>query len=207
MPAAGMLTRVYGRRLALTASAYVVAHHLGLLPGGLGAAPAGTRWADWIDLLVPWLVLVPAALTLAADRPTQSTWAIFGAGAVLYASGHGIHLAANSVGNADPSPTAHLWDEQVGHLVWYAGVVLIGVALVRTMAERPRPGAGGWALAAAVGLTWASNAVGGGTEPLSLAVAVVASWFGWRCRNDLRVVLLGIAIPAAVVLALVAVAR
>lgn len=38
----------------------------------------------------------------------------------MYASGHGIHLAANSIGNVSPGPTARLWDEVVGHCVWYA---------------------------------------------------------------------------------------
>ena len=54
-----MLTRMYSRALAATALAYVVLHHLGLLPSGLGAGPDGTRWADWLDLAVPWLVLAP----------------------------------------------------------------------------------------------------------------------------------------------------
>ena len=51
----------YGRWLAVTALAYAVLHHLGLLPSGLGSAPDDTQWADWLDLLVPWLVLTPAA--------------------------------------------------------------------------------------------------------------------------------------------------
>jgi len=138
---------VYSRWLALTALAYAVVHHLGLLPGGLGAGPEGTRWADWLDLLVPWLVVAPAALTLSADRAGPRTWVLFGIGAGLYLSGHGIHLAANSVGNAAPSPTAHLWDERVGHLVWYAGVALVLAALTRTMRGRARPGPLGHVLA------------------------------------------------------------
>jgi hypothetical protein len=55
---------VYQRWVALTALAYVVLHHLGLLPDGLGAAPRQTQWADWLDLLVPFLVLAPAAMAL-----------------------------------------------------------------------------------------------------------------------------------------------
>ena len=197
-----MLARVYRRSLALTALAYAACHHLGLLPAGLGSTIDDTRWTDWLDLLVPWLVLVPAALTVSADRPSPRTWALFGAGAVAYASGHGIHLAANSVGNAAPSVTAHLWDERVGHLVWYSGVALVIAALTATMRGRGRPGVVGWVLALAVGLTWASNAVGGGTEWFSLAVALAACWVGWRHRRDLRVVLLVGFAPAAVVLVL-----
>lgn len=195
-----MLGGVYRRWLALTALAYAVVHHLGLLPDGLGAGPDGTRVADWLDLLVPWLVLVPAALALRAAPATPRTWAVFGAGVVAYSSGHGIHLAANSIGNVDPSDTAHLWDEVAGHLVWYAGVALVLAALARTMVGEPRPGPVGHLLALAAGLTWASNAVGGGTEVLSLLVSLAAVWFGWRHRSQLPVALLTGFVPAVVVL-------
>lgn len=191
---------MYLRWLALTALSYAVVHHLGLLPDGLGAGPDDTRWADWLDLVVPWLVLVPAALTLRAARADERTWWIFGAGALAYASGHGIHLAGNSVGNAHPSDTAHLWDEVVGHTIWYAGVAVVLVALARTMVGRDRPGVVGYALAVAVGLTWASNAVGGGTEVLAIVAALLACLIGWRHRDDLRVVLLVGLAPAIPVL-------
>ena len=181
---------MYSRWLALTALSYAVLHHLGLLPDGLGAGPDDTRWADWLDLLVPWLVLVPAALTLRAARADERTWWVFGAGALAYVSGHGIHLAGNSVANAHPSDTAHLWDEVVGHTIWYAGVAIVLVALARTMVGRDRPGVVGYALAIAVGLTWASNAVGGGTEVLAVLVSLVACAYGWRHRHELPVVLL-----------------
>ena len=196
-----MLTAMYSRALALTALAYAVTHHLGLLPGGLGGGPEGTRWADWLDLVVPWLVLVPAAATVHAADASRRTWVLLGAGAVAYASGHGIHLAANSVGNADPGRTAHLWDEVVGHYVWFAGVALVVAALVSTMRGRPRPPALGYVLAVACGLTWASNAVGGGTVWFSLLVAIVAAGAGWRARRELGVVLLVGFVPAVVVLA------
>jgi hypothetical protein len=195
-----MLTPMYSRALAVTALAYAVTHHLGLLPSGLGPAPEGTRWADWLDLAVPWLVLVPAAMTLVAAAPTRRTWMVFGAGAVAYASGHGIHLAANSVGNADPGQTAHLWDEVVGHYVWFAGVALVLGALASTMRGRPRPPALGYVLAVAGGLTWATNAVGGGTVLFSLLVAVVAAAAGWLARRELGLVLLVGFVPAVVVL-------
>jgi hypothetical protein len=180
---------VYGRWLAATAAAYVVFHHLGLLPGGLGAGPDQTQWADWIDLLVPFLVLAPAAATLRAAEAGARTWWVFGVGAVTYATGHGIHLSANSVGNAAPGPTAHLWDEVVGHYIWYAGVAIIVAALAATMHGRPRPSALGWLLTPLVGLTWASNAVGGGTEALSFVLALAAAAYGWTRSHELGVVL------------------
>jgi hypothetical protein len=195
-----MLTRTYRRWLAATAVAYAVVHHLGLLPSGLGSAPDDTQWADWLDLLVPWLVLVPAALTLRAAQAPTRTWVVFGVGVVAYASGHGIHLAANSVGNAEPGPTAHLWDEVVGHHLWYLGVALVTVALSDTMRGRPPPPPVGHLLAVAVGLTWASNAVGGGTVVMSLVLAAVATAYGWTRRHELGVVLLVAGLPAVVVL-------
>ena len=110
--------QVYQRWLAITAVAYVVAHHLGVLPHGLGSAPDGTQWADWLQLPVPLIVLAPAAMVMiAADSPPKR-WVLFGIGCVVYAMGQGIHLAANSVNNARPGQTAHLWDEIVGHLIW-----------------------------------------------------------------------------------------
>jgi uncharacterized membrane protein YczE len=194
---------VYQRWLGITALAYVVAHHLGLLPGGLGSAPGGTQWADWLQLFVPVIVLAPAAMVMvAADSPARQ-WVLFGIGSVVYASGQGIHLAANSVNNARPGQTAHLWDEIVGHLIWYLGTALVLLALARTMPGRPRCGLIGYACALVVGLTWASNAVGGHTEVLSLAVALVAAWFGWRHRRELGETLLVGFLPSAVVLVVV----
>jgi hypothetical protein len=184
-----MLLRVYRRWLVVTAAAYAVFHHLGQIHGGLGPGPSDTQWIDWIDLLEPFLVLGPAAAALKEARADARTWLVFGIGAVTYATGHGVHLAANSVGNAAPGPTEHLWDEVVGHYVWYAGVAIVVVSLAMTMAGQPRPSAFGCGVAALAGLTWATNAVGGGTVVSSLVVALAAVVYGWRRREDLTVVL------------------
>jgi hypothetical protein len=192
--------RPYSRALVATGLSYAVLHHLGLLPEGLGPAPEGTRWADWLDLAVPWLVLAPAAVTLWAAQAPARWWAVFGAGAVAYSSGHGIHLAANSVGNVSGGPTAYFWDEVVSHYIWFLGVVLVLAALARTMVGRPRPKPAAHVLALAVGLTWASNAIGGGTVVFSLVVAVAATAFGWRRRRELGVVLFVGFLPAVLLL-------
>lgn len=193
-----MLARMYSRALAVTATTYAVVHHLGLLPDGLGPGPQGTRWADWLDLLVPWLVLTPAAVTLWAAHAAVRTWVVFLGGVVAYTSGHGIHLAANSVGNDVPGETAHLWDEVVGHYLWFAGVALVVTALAATMSGRSRPQPTGYLLALGVGGTWATNGVGGGTVVFSLVLALAATIVGWTRRRQLGVVLLVGALPAVV---------
>lgn len=192
----------YGAWLVGSAVSYALLHHLGLLPDGLGAAPEGTRWTDWLDLAVPWLVLGPPAVALHAAGATTRTWVLFGAGCIAYASGHGIHLAANSVANADPGPTAHVWDEVVGHLVWYLGVALVVAALARTMADRPPAPWWGHVLALPVALTWATNSLGGvDTLPLSVAGLVLAAAYGWRQRTTLAGVLWPSSLAALLLLA------
>lgn len=193
-------TRVYSWALAGTGLSYAVLHHLGLLPSGLGPAPEGTRWADWLDLAVPWLVLAPAAVTMWAAPASARSWAIFGAGMVAYSSGHGIHLAANSVSNASEGQTAHFWDEVVSHYVWFFGVALVLAALTRTMVGRPRPHPAAYVLAVGVGVTWASNAVGGGTVIFSLVVALAAAIFGWTRRRELGIVMLVGSVVAVAIL-------
>lgn len=128
----------YPQALALAATSYAVLHHLGSLPGGLGQV-GPTRWADWLDLAVPVLVLGSSALALGAARAARRLWLVAALGALLYAQGHGIHLAANSIGNVERSDAAHLWDEVVGHLVRYAGVAVLLGCHAAVMAGRPRP--------------------------------------------------------------------
>ena len=193
-------TSVYSWALAATGLSYAVLHHLGLLPSGLGPAPGGTRWADWLDLAVPWLVLAPAAVTMWAAPASALSWVFFGAGIVAYSSGHGIHLAANSVNNASKGQTANFWDEVVSHYVWYFGVALVLAALAQTMAGRSRPHPAAYVLALGVGATWASNAVGGGTLIFSLVVALGAALFGWTRRRELGVVMLVGSVVAVAVL-------
>lgn len=169
--------------MALSAVAYNLLHHLGALPGGLGDAGGGTRWVDWLDLLTPYAVVGTALAALAVAGTDRRGWwlALLGAGA--YVSGHGVHLAANSIGNVrgDVAPV-HLWDEVVGHWLWYAGVALLVVALARAV---PLPAApSSYALALATGLTWTTNALAGTTGTGSLAVAAGLAVWGRRRRQE-----------------------
>ena len=88
----------------------------------------------------------------------------------MYAEGHGIHLAANSIGNArGGGQPVHLWDEVVGHYVWYAGLALLILALARSCRPALTPLSG--LLAVGVGITHATNGVEGGTAVFSLLLA------------------------------------
>jgi hypothetical protein len=190
--------------LLVWAVSYGITHHLGLLPGGLGDAGGGTRWADWLDLLVPWAVVGPALAALAAAGADRRGWLIGLSGSLLYVQGHGIHLAANSVANArgDAEPV-HLWDEVVGHLLWYGGFAVLVVALAGAYAsvglKRSVPAA---CLALLTGVTWATNAYGAdGLQAAGLAVAAGLAGYGWQLRSSAAGTLLLLAfLPSAVLL-------
>jgi hypothetical protein len=177
-------SREFHRWLALAALIYSLTHHLGLLPGGLGEVGQGTRWVDWIDLTVPYSVLIFAGLALRAARARASHWWAFAWGALAYANGHGMHLAANSINNVGPTPTANLWDEYVGHAVWYIGVALVVASLMMVMRLQAFPcNPWAWLLAFAVGTTWGTNALGGHFLWPGLALALTAIGVSWRYRH------------------------
>ncbi len=172
-----------GGRLLLFGIAVALTHHIGLLTDPLGRVGA-TSWNDWLDLLTPYLVVGAALGVLAAARPDRRTWAVAAIGGIAYVQGHGLHLAANSVANAAPGPTAHLWDETVGHGIWYGGLALLIGALIRALDPLPlRIAPVGGLVAAAVGATVASNAVGAGTVAATLPVALGLAAYGLR-RGD-----------------------
>ncbi len=165
------------------ALAYNVLHHLGAVPEGLGEAGGGTRWVDWVTLLTPYAVVGCALAALRSAGADRLSWAVALIGSLLYVQGHGINLAANSISNArgDEAP-AHLWDEVVGHWLWYAGLALLVVALARAVEVAARPGA--VLLAVATGLTWTTNALEGTTSVGSLAVAAALAGWGWWRRHE-----------------------
>ncbi|MGW4465428.1 hypothetical protein [Micromonospora sp. NPDC004704] len=186
--------------LVVFALAYGLLHHLGGALGGLGTV-GPTRWADWAELLVPYAVLVPAAVALAAGGARRTVWAVYLVGALVYAEGKGVHVAANSIGNVAPGPASHLWDEVVGHYLWYAGAALVLGALAATFARSAPPhGIGGYLLALLVGLTHATNSLEGGTAVFGLVVAIVGCGWGWSTRAGLGRLLLVAYAPAVLVL-------
>ena len=181
-----------GRWLVLLGIAYPVLHHGGTIFAGLGdVGSTETRWADWIDLLTPFAVTGAVAGAMRATGATRPAWTGFWFGAVLYTLGHGIHLAANSVGNAAPGEPAHLWDERVGHYLWYAGFAVLVAALAATVHDRPmRGGLLSYALALLVGFTHFTNSVEGQTPVMGIAVAAGFAVWGFTSRHDLGRLLL-----------------
>ena len=118
---------------------------------------------------------------------SRRAWLVFGVGAIAYTQGHGIHLAANSIANVDSSSTSHLWDEVVGHYIWYGGLaVIVGGPGARRGQSPAHPGPGsGFVLAVLFGFTVFTNSVEGGTPLLGLATGVVFVAWGLRRRDRL----------------------
>jgi hypothetical protein len=177
------------RRLAVFAATVIVTHHVNTVLGPLGRVGT-TRWADWVDLLVPYLVLGTAAAVLAAARAGRREWIALAATGVLYTQGHGIHLAANSIAGVEPSDAVHLWDETVGHWLWYGGLAGIVATLGYTLRDVPSSRSV-WALvlSLAFGFTIFTNSVEGGTVALGLVCGVLFVAWGLRRRGRLPEVL------------------
>lgn len=180
--------RSFGGWLLLFGISYGVMHHAGTIFTGLGEV-GSTRWADWIDLLTPYVVTGAAAGALRGGGASRGTWGVFWFAAVLYTQGHGIHLAANSVGNTIDRPhpdVVNLWDEVVGHYLWYAGFALIVAVLAVALADRrPRGGVGAHLLAAVVGFTHFTNSVEGQTPWMGIGTAVVFAVWGLFTRDGM----------------------
>jgi hypothetical protein len=172
-----------GWRLALFVLAVIAGHHTGTGLGWLGG-PGDTRWADWVDLALPYVVLGTAAAALAATEPGRREWILLGAAGLLYTQGHGIHLAANSIANVEPSDTVHLWDETVGHWLWYAGLAAIVALLAHALDAVPAPRSA-WTLvlALAYGFTIFTNSVEGGTVVLGFLTGAIFVAWGLRRRG------------------------
>ena len=166
-----------GRWIAAFAAAVDVGHHTGFLLEPLGEVGT-TRWADWVDLALPYAVVGTASAALATVRAPPRAWLVLGAAAIAYTQGHGIHLAANSVANVEPSDVAHLWDEVVGHYVWYAGLAGIVAALALALGHLPRPDSRlRHPLGLVFGLTVFTNSVEGGTPWLGILTS--AAFLAW----------------------------
>ena len=169
--------------LAAFVLAVVVGHHVGTLLKPLGSAGRHVEWADLVDLLVPYAVVGSALAALRAWGAPRRSWLLAAVGGVVYVQGHGVHLAANSIGNArGNAQPVYLWDEAVGHYLWYVGLYLLVLAL--GTAAPALTSSWRWPLAALFGLTSATNGIEGGTAVLTLVVSLAFVGWGLRRRSD-----------------------
>jgi hypothetical protein len=145
-------------------------------------AIVGDGAGDWIDLFTPFAVIGTAALVL-GRRAAGLALLVGVIGALLYVDGHGIHLAANSIGNENPAgkakDVAHFWDEEWGHAEWHLGWFVLVLAFC--LDERSRPlRLRAWLVgltALVLGWTFFTNTVEGQTWWLELgATGVFVPW-------------------------------
>ena len=163
------------RALLAFALAVLVFHHLPTL--------VGKTAADWVDLFTPLAVVGCAAALLLALRAPAEAFALALLAALLYVDGHGIHLAANSIGHerlhGSAKNVTHFWDEEWGHEEWHLG--WFGLVGAFCVAERKRfvTLARPLAIASALclGFTLFTSTVEGGTWWLELgATALLVPW-------------------------------
>ena len=164
-----------------------VGHHLGTLTAPLGEL-GDIQAADLLDLLLPYAVVAAAGVALLAVPRTAQVVGV--AGLLLYVQGHGIHLAANSIAERQPSDTAFFWDELAGHWIWYAGLYLVLAALLVGRAVTTTPGPVRLVLSVAVGVTFATNALGGHAVPLAVVALLLLGGLAARRQQGLAVDLL-----------------
>jgi hypothetical protein len=171
------------RLLAASAVAMVLTHWLRLLPLGY-AAPGSTRYEDFVDLLTPYVVAGPALVVLARMGASTRTWGLALLGAGAFTQGQGLHLSANAISfTSGPAAPAYLWDEQVGHHLWFGGLTLLLVVVVQVVRPLPLPsGPVAVSLAAHVSPTRAANVIEGGAVPFGAALAAGLTAYGWRLR-------------------------
>ena len=179
--------RTFGGWLVVFAVGYGILHHAGTLFAGLGEV-GPTRWADWIDLATPFVICGAVAGVLRGAGASRATWGAYLVGVILYTEGHGIHLSANSISNAiNPHPPiVELWDETIGHYLWYGGfAILVAVLAVATADRRPRGGALAYLAAVVVGFTHFTNSVEGQVPWMGIVTAVVFTGWGLLTRDGM----------------------
>jgi hypothetical protein len=189
------------RLIAWSAVAMVLTHWLRLAPLGF-QAPRSVRYEDFVDLLTPFVVLGPALAVLAHQRVGRRAWAAALLGSAMFVQGHGLHLSANSISYASGiDPPAYLWDEVVGHHLWFGGLTVVVVVVAESVRSSPLPvRPPSCLLACLVGITWGVNVVEGGTVPFGTALAAGLAVYGWRSRTGGTGNLLALAFGLSLVL-------
>lgn len=160
------------------------------------------KLGDVLDLLTP-LVLIPLYWLLYQvgqdKKPSLREGVAFMVLAALWVLGHGMHLAANSIGHllgemadSDAHVLTYFYDETLGHILWHSGVIGLSALLLIRQWQNPFTGERaslGLVLLAGIiyGLTFFVIVVEGGTAllgiPFALIVIVVGLVWG---RDKLR---------------------
>jgi hypothetical protein len=157
---------------------------------------------DVIDLFTP-LVLIPVYwLLFQIDRarpPAQSEIIAFLILAAMWVEGHGMHLAANSIGHlsrglagTDAAALIHFYDEVLSHYMWHAAVTGLSVLLIYRQWKNPfaggRSGRGAEVGAGVLhGLNYGLMVLEGATTPLGVPAAALITGFALaRGRAKLR---------------------
>jgi hypothetical protein len=122
---------------------------------------------------------------LARLQVGPGAWAAALLGSAVFVQGHGLHLSANSISYASGiDAPAYLWDEVVGHHLWFAGLTVVLVVVAEAVRSSPVPlGPPARLLACLVGITWGVNVVEGGTVPFGASLALGLTVYGWRTRR------------------------
>src|SRR5436309_15996797 len=94
------------RLLLVLAGCFFVFHHAPSLAGNAG---------DWIDLATPFAIVAATTAVLCSLPTARPAITLALVGALLYVDGHGIHLAASSIGHETLRGAAksvtHFWAE------------------------------------------------------------------------------------------------
>ena len=141
-----------------------------------------TRWADWIDLLTPYVVTGAAAGALRGGGASRGNWTLFWFATVLYTQGQGIHLAANSINNAVAGRRANRRTSGTSTSGTTSGTSASTWWWSRSRWRWPTGGravgSAAHVLALLVGFTDFTNSVEGQTPWLGIGVAVVFAVLG-----------------------------
>ncbi len=154
---------------------------------------------DVLDFLTPFVVIGVVYLvfsrlkdsaredkTKMAERPLPAGKSIVFFGSLFFASGHGIHLAANSIARLVEDQkgstlyrAVYLFDEVISHYIWDSGLLLISLGLiVASLKVLNKHGTQAkWAAlavgAALYGFTYTVSGIEGQTVPLTFPAAIV----------------------------------
>ncbi|NIN68601.1 MAG: hypothetical protein GTO63_28625 [Anaerolineae bacterium] len=157
------------------------------------------KLGDVLDLLTP-LVLIPLYWILYQvgqdEKPGLREGVAFMVLAALWVLGHGMHLAANSIGHllremvgSDAYVLTYFYDETLGHILWHSGVIGLSALLLIRQWQNPftgeRASLGLLLLAGIIyGLTFFVIVVEGGTALLGIPFALIVIVVGLVWGKD-----------------------